>query len=296
MAITSRFAAPVQKKSNANQNRIWKSARLSKRAEEDAVFIPLGATILIDTANVLARAHQDLPEIAPVDVLRSVEVEFERIGFVPVFMMESSTLGWACSISPLNKVEPLRQFCHEKVSFVWGQADEPLLETAAHSTNTFILSNDKFRDYASRYPQLVGSSRILPYLVETVFAQALSIVGMGSLVFLSTYEDAEVEPEEQPLLAPEFDCIEPREVMPVTERASETIEGLCILRKKAADHDPHAFEVLATYYAEGRGVDCDFKKSACLDRAAQVAQKRAWQVGRRHRRQRANQAFLPRCA
>ena len=295
MAITSRFATPAQKKTNVRQNGSWKSARLSTRPVVAASTIPLGSHILIDTANVLARTYHNLPEIAPVDVLRSMEAEFERVGFVPVFMLESRTLNWACAISPLNKVEPLRQFCREKVSSVWGQADAPLLETADHSTNTFILSNDKFRDYASRYPQLVGSSRVLPYVVETVSAQALSITGMDALVFLSTYEDAEVEPQDEAVLAPELDCIEPREEVPVTERATEMVEGLFILRKKAAEHDPHAFEVLATYYAEGRGVARDFKKSVCLDRAAQKAQTRAWQTERRHHRQRANQAFLPRC-
>lgn len=289
MTLTSRFITPAQKREQHYTVVGLKASSMQDR-------IPKGSNILIDTANVLAVTYHELPELAAVDVLRSIERELARVGLTALFVMEHRAVTWHLHHTPANKVAPLRQFCREKVVTVPGEADEALLQMASHSINTFILSNDRFKNYAEVYPQVVGTSRVCSFVLIPDFAQALSISGMGSLIFLSAYEDEPVAVSAPMELAPELDCIEPREVVAVTERATETVEGLFILRKKAAEHDPHAFEVLATYYAEGRGVDRDFKKSVCLDRAAQVAQKRAWQSSRRRLRQRANSRFLGYCA
>ena len=260
--------------------------------------LPKGTQILVDASNVLKAVHDFLPEYAAVDVLRALEEGVTAAGYAVTFVLDLKTFWWNYYNMPTEKREVWHQFCNEKVTNTVGEADETLLQLASTMSDSIILSNDRFRDYAKLYPELVGSTRVHTFTVMHNGVHAVTISGVQKVFLMQHFLEEATPPlvEECNVVAPELECIETRVYEPVTSRASEVAEGVSSLRRKVVEHDAQALYTLATYYAEGVGVHQDFSKSVRLDRAAQKAQKRAWQEGRRRRRMRANQAFLPRCA
>jgi hypothetical protein len=242
-------------------------------------LLPAGTMILVDSANVLSAVHKVLPQMAPIDILRSVEQGLLDAGHEAKFFMEVDTHWWAMHLSP-ETVEAFNAFCAEKVGVVHGEADELLLQMALAMPNAVILSNDRFRDYAEAYPEIVGTPRVLRL---NVIGNAYAMMGISGLKGLIPVQSFEVE-EEEKVLPPEIACIEERYSASVTSRAVCSQNRLCQLRRKAAARDPEALECLATRYAEGDGVVRNFRKSATLDRCAQEAKKRIWQQARRQKR------------
>ena len=243
-------------------------------------LLPAGTTILVDSANVLGIVHQVLPKMAPVDILRSLDEGLVNAGYETMFFMEVTTHWWAMHAFP-ETAEAFKTFCKEKVGLVYGEADEMLFQTALAMPGAVILSNDRFRDYAESYPEIVGTKRVIRL---NVTGNAYSMMGIQGVKELIPLQHFEVEQEEEVVLPPEIACIEERYSAPVTPRAVCSQNCLCQVRRKAAEHDPEALECLATRYAEGDGVARNFRKSATLDRCAQEAKKRSWQVERRQKR------------
>lgn len=243
-------------------------------------LLPAGTTIVVDSANVLGMVHKVLPKMAPVDILRSLDEGLVNAGYETLFFMEVKTLWWAMHAFP-ETAEVFEAFCTEKVGLVYGdEADEVLLQTAFSMPGAVILSNDRFRDYAESYPEIVGTKRVTHLNVTGNAYPMMGIYGVKELILL---QHVELKTEDE-TLPPEIACIEERYSSPVTPRAVCSQNCLCQLRRKAAEHDPEALECLATRYAEGDGVARNFRKSATLDRCAQKAKKRSWQQTRRQKR------------
>ena len=243
-------------------------------------LLPAGTTILVDSANVLAAAYHAIPEVAPVDVLRSLAEGLKDFGYESIFFMEYRTYGWVIK-TYAESAEAFKTFCGEQIGLVHGEADEVLLQTALAMPGTVILSNDNFRDYTEPYSEIVGTARVCKYSVVSGVKSILAIHGVKKLISLQHFG---VEQDEKEMLPPEIACIEERYSTPVTPRAVCSQDCLCQLRRKAAERDPEALECLATRYAEGDGVVRNFRKSATLDRCAQEAKKRSWQLERRQKR------------
>lgn len=245
-------------------------------------LLPKGTPILIDSANVLGRVHDVAMEVTPIEALRSLDEGLLRLGYEPIFFMEYRTYGWAMKAYSAS-AEAFDAFCKEKVGFVTSEADEVLLQTAFSMPDAVILTNDRFRDYAEAYPEIVGTKRMRGYSVVGGAYPVVSIPGIKELIVLQTFDEVSSE-EAAEIVAPEIACIEERLETPVTPRACCQKVPLYELRRKAAQHDADAFECLATCYAEGTGVRRNFRKSATLDRAAQEAKKREQQMLRRAKR------------
>lgn len=255
-------------------------------------LLPAGTTIVVDSANVLGRVHEVAMEVSPIEALRSLEEGLVSLGYKPIFFMEYGTYGWAMKTYAAH-AEAFDAFCKAKVGLVCGEADEVLLQTAFSMPDAVILTNDRLRDYAEAYPEIVGTKRVCGYTVVGGAYPVMAIQGVKELIPLQTLAEETGEATEEEL-PPEIACIEERLESPVTPRACCQKVALHELRRKASQHDATAFEALATYYAEGTCVKRNFRKSAVLDRAAQEAKKREQQL--RRRAQRGNYRCYKYCA
>lgn len=212
---------------------------------------------------------------------RPLDADLTEAGHEVAFFMDERVY-W--SVYYNYKVDAEREgfatFCMEKVCRTQGEADFSVLQLTAANAHAVALSNDKFRDYANAFPQLVGTQRLHTFSVFAKPTPMLFVIGLKAPIQLRKLEPAvTVEPE----LAPELACIEERQATPVTARAVEHAVSMFKVYRKALAHDPEALEMLATCYAEGVRVSKNFRKSATLDRVARESQKRVWQQERRQK-------------
>lgn len=246
-------------------------------------LIPEGTVLLVDFANVLgAFSEQGLKASCAVPLFEALQTELKALGYKPHFFLERRTLDWAV----LNQTDAdvgrlLRQLCADTdtVSLVNGMRDEadfPLLQMAFALPDAVCISRDHFRDYATAFPNIVGTSRIRTFALRTIpgdRAPSIFIDGIKAPIRLAetngpadkvvatTEKDADSNAVLDRELPVSPASTSPAVVLPQSIRKRETsIRRLSQLAKK----DPEQYFALAELVSASKNAE-DIKLSVKLE-------------------------------
>lgn len=122
-------------------------------------LIPEGATLLIDTANVL----DAIGSRHAAHVLATIESSLASHGFKTFFFIENRALMWTrCHQESQSEMDALEAFCKKSnVTRVSGssEADLVILQAARAISDSVCVTRDRLRDYVEVYPEIVGTKR-----------------------------------------------------------------------------------------------------------------------------------------
>ena len=149
--VRQQEAAHTQTKAAASQRAVPRKSAYQ--------LIPEGATLLIDTANVLGAMD---PRHAA-HKLETIETSLVSRGFKTLFFIENRSLKWTCCKQETQgEKDALESFCNKSnVTRVCGSSDADLviLQMARALPDSVCVTRDRFRDYAVTYSEIVGTKR-----------------------------------------------------------------------------------------------------------------------------------------
>lgn len=265
--------------------------------------LPQGTTILLDTANLVARigvehaAHK----------LVIVSDELEARGYKPRFIWEHKAYVWTRT-SQTTEAEraAVKVFSHRpNVARVNGEADLVLLQTLHEIPDSICVTHDKFGDYAEVYPDLVGTERHRDVSVVRLEDRLLlSIPGLRDAIVVPDWQEKESPVEDEAT----FEEEESQKVVAVDRRPACGLAGIATLCRekgrvrqalklfgKAARRNPTVYRTMAEIYGMGEGVPVDAKAAVKYERLAEEGERVRRAYARRCRRQRAER-FRQICA
>lgn len=161
---------------------------MDKPAKSNYRLIPDGATMLVDTANVLGAMG---PQHAA-HRLSAIERSLSERGHEMVFFIENRTLGWLrYNQDTPEEVDALEAFCSKSnVSKVGGEADLPILQAACVFPDSVILTRDHYEEYSETFPEVVGSERLCNCSSVMVGGKTLlSIVGLRDAIVIDDIQN-----------------------------------------------------------------------------------------------------------
>jgi hypothetical protein len=187
-------------------------------------LIPDGATLLIDTANVLDAigsrhaAHE----------LATIESSLVSHGFKTFFFIENRALMWTrCHQESQSEMDALEAFCKKSnVTRVPGksEADLVILQTARALPDSVCVTRDQLKDYRDVYSEIVGTKR----------HRSCTAVMLDDKILLTIeglLDPVVIEKEApRPVVAPE--------AIPVAENVSEKVPQAILPEEVAASVKP----------------------------------------------------------
>lgn len=258
--------------------------RTSIRSPKPQVkLIPNGTVLLVDLANVLgAFSERKLRASFAVPLFKALQKDLTALGYKPHFLLERRALEWVVRCqTDIDKGRLFRRLCADTdtVSIVCGskaEADFPLLQMASALPDSVCVSRDRFRDYATAFPDIVGTNRVRTFALRTIPGDRVPSVfidGIKAPIRLTETEvpsegvvtptekdaDSKATPSRDPSALPAHTSPEP--VLPQPIRKRETsIRRLSQLAKK----DPENYFALAELYSASEDAE-ELKLSAKLD-------------------------------
>lgn len=276
-------------------------------------LVPAGATMLIDTANVIGVLG---PQKAAYK-LSVIENTLSERGYKALFFIEGKTLAWACCNQDSQEdADALEAFCNKaNVSKVGGEADLPMLQAACAIPNSVCVTRDRFQDYRESYSEIVGTERHCMCSSVKVEGKTLfSIFGLREAIVIedevakvrvleNTFtEVAQIEPEvvesriEGDLETPEVVCEAPvaveaprKGLLGVGDACREKgdLAKAVECYSRVAKKDPTAYYDLAEIYTEGEDDYCNARVASKYTRLGQKSEKKLRQCEMRRARLRA---------
>lgn len=281
-----------------------------------------GTTFLVDTANLVGKLG---PEHVA-ERLTAVAASLEARGYRTCFFWEHRAFKWA-RWNQLNAadVAALEAFARRKdVSLVGEESDLAMLQAARTIADSVLVTQDRLRDYAASYADIVATARHRAFSVATVGGhRLLTIYGLREAIEIlpvaavSVSKASPVEPAPKAESAPkapqvpaaaaevveegrwELDqnVVRARAAKPVFVPDRKGLLGVadaCLARGEAkrafalidqvARKRPKFYRDIANAFANGQGVAPDVRKASHYDGLADRREKALRELRRRRKR------------
>lgn len=231
-------------------------------------LIPRGATLLIDTANVLGAMD---PRHAA-HKLETIETSLVSRGFKVAFFIENRALAWMCNQQETQaEMDALETFCQKSnVTRVFGEseADLVILQTARAIPNSVCVTRDRFRDYVKVYPEIVGTKRHrMCTAVPLDDKVLLTIDGLRDSIMIEHAASqmvtaAEMLPPEEKVAAA-FAKPSRKGLLGVGDacRAKGNVAKAVALYGRVAKKDPSVYFDMADLYSDDEGGEKNFRRA-----------------------------------
>ena len=154
---------PAQKAKRAMWNKCMGGALAPK---PKFTPIPIGSLIVFDLANIFGH----IPVALIPAFMEEARIGLKSAGYNAVFFLEKRAMYWAWSkaASPVIAANFANDCKSEDVTLVRGEADLPILQTLMVVDNAYAVSCDRFTDYRTAFPGIVGTARIRKFSVANL--------------------------------------------------------------------------------------------------------------------------------
>lgn len=281
----------------------------------DYSLLKKGTTLLVDTANMVGKLG---PEHAA-DRLMAIATALNERGYRTCFYWERRSFDWARrKQADAKEAAALRSFvCRKDVSLVGEESDVAMLQAARTIADSVIVTQDRLRDYAAVYPDIVATARHRAYSLATVGGRTLlTIYGLQEAIEIPMKAEAPVSEKPTAGSGPavvdeavvdgpceqDEDAVRCRAERPVCVPGRQGLLGVadaCLARGdsqrafaligQVARRQPVFYREIADAFANGRGVPPDAWMASHYDRLADLREKAQVELRRRNQRRAAEQ-------